>query len=254
MGRIRTIKPEFPQSESMGRVSRDARLLFVLLWTLVDDSGRTRAASRMLASLLFPYDDDAPKLIDGWLAELQRERCIVIYEHDGSTYLEICKWASHQKIDRPTPSKFPPFDGSSRVLASPRESSSLDLDQGPRTKDQGPGLIGSPPEAAPDQKKERRSVKKPDDISDDVWADWKAARKGRPVTQHAWDLLVREAKVAGVTPAEAVKIAAENSWQGFKAEWLARSRATTTIRTPAATAINFNEIDYRQGGDWERAL
>jgi hypothetical protein len=59
MARIRTIKPEFPQSESMGRISRDARLLFVQLWCICDDHGRTRAASRMLASLLFPYDDDA---------------------------------------------------------------------------------------------------------------------------------------------------------------------------------------------------
>jgi hypothetical protein len=77
MPRIRTIKPEFPQSQSTGRVSRDARLLFILLWTIADDVGRTRAASRMLASLLFPYDDDAPALIEGWLAELERELCIL---------------------------------------------------------------------------------------------------------------------------------------------------------------------------------
>ena len=56
MGRIRTIKPEFPQSESVGRLSRDARLLFILLWTLVDDSGRTRGGYQLLASLLYPYD------------------------------------------------------------------------------------------------------------------------------------------------------------------------------------------------------
>jgi len=42
MARIRTIKPEFPHSESMGRVSRDARLLFVMLFTIVDDEGRAR--------------------------------------------------------------------------------------------------------------------------------------------------------------------------------------------------------------------
>ena len=56
MPRIRTIKPEFPQSESVGRLSREARLLFLLLFTLVDDAGRSRAASRMLASVLYPYD------------------------------------------------------------------------------------------------------------------------------------------------------------------------------------------------------
>lgn len=80
MGRIRTIKPEFPQSESVGRLSRDARLVFILLWTVADDEGRSRAASRMLASLLYPYDDDAPKRIDGWLSELEREKCLIRYQ------------------------------------------------------------------------------------------------------------------------------------------------------------------------------
>lgn len=122
MARIRTIKPEFPQSESMGRVSRDARLLFVMLWPICDDHGRTRAASRMLASLLFPYDDDAPKLIDGWLAELEREGCIRRYVVDGSTFLEVCNWLNHQKIDKPSKPQFPGFD---EGYPSPREDSRM---------------------------------------------------------------------------------------------------------------------------------
>jgi hypothetical protein len=47
----------------MGKVSRDARLLYINLWTIVDDAGITRAPSRMLTSLLYPHDDDAPALI-----------------------------------------------------------------------------------------------------------------------------------------------------------------------------------------------
>jgi len=133
MARIRTIKPEFPQSESMGRVSRDARLLFVQLWTICDDSGITRGASRMLASLLFPYDDDAPGLIDGWVDELEREGCIVRYEADGSTYIKVQKWAEHQRIDKPSASKFPQFVEGSRVF--PESSRKVVQDQGPRTKE-----------------------------------------------------------------------------------------------------------------------
>lgn len=138
MARIRTIKPEFPQSETIGKLSRDARLLFIQLWTICDDSGRTRAASRMLSSLLYPYDDDARTLIPEWLIELDKAGCIRLYEVEGNSYLEIVKWASHQKIDRPSPSKFPAFDASSRAIAKPREASCSD--QGREgTKDQGPG-------------------------------------------------------------------------------------------------------------------
>lgn len=147
MARIRTIKPEFPQSESMGRVSRDARLCFIQLWTLADDEGRLRGNSRMLASLLFPYDDDAKDLIDDWLGELEQEGCIVRYKIGGDSYIQIANWLIHQKIDKPSKSKIPPFDESSRILSNPRELSSED--QGSRIKDQGEDLsLSGKPDAA----------------------------------------------------------------------------------------------------------
>jgi hypothetical protein len=136
MARIRTIKPEFPQSESIGKLSRDARLLYIQLWTIVDDAGRARAASRMLASLLYPYDDDARDLIDGWLAELEHGDHIRRYEVDGSQYLEVTKWLEHQKIDKPSKSRLPEFVETSRIVAKPLETSSTDL--GPSTVDLGP--------------------------------------------------------------------------------------------------------------------
>lgn len=136
MARIRTIKPEFPQSESIGKLSRDARLLYIQLWTIVDDAGRARAASRMLASLLYPYDDDARELIEGWLSELEEGQHIRRYEVDGSQYLEIVKWLDHQKIDKPSKSRLPEFVEGSRTVAKPREASATDL--GPSTLDLGP--------------------------------------------------------------------------------------------------------------------
>lgn len=150
MPRIRTIKPEFPQSESMGRVSRDARLTFVLLWTLADDAGRLRGNSRMLASLLFPYDDDAKSRIDDWLLELEREHCVQRYVVEGDAYLQVTNWDQHQRIDRPTPSKIPKFDEHARALASPREASALDLgrDQGRDQGREGKDLLSGKPDDA----------------------------------------------------------------------------------------------------------
>ena len=138
MARIRSIKPEFPHSESMGRISRDARLAFIMLWTVADDSGRLRGNSRMLASLLFPYDDDAKDLMPVWLDELDRQECITRYMVGTDNYIEICNWLNHQKIDKPSASKIPAPDDASRILANVREASTTD--QGSkdlRIKDQG---------------------------------------------------------------------------------------------------------------------
>jgi len=91
----------------------------------------------MLASLLFPYDDDAKNLINAWLSELSDERCIIRYSIDGDSYIQITKWLNHQKIDKPTKSKIPQFDDNSIILANPRESSCEDLDLGSGPKDLG---------------------------------------------------------------------------------------------------------------------
>lgn len=150
MARIRSIKPEFPQSETMGRVSRDARLLFIQLWTIADDSGRSRGNSRVLASLLYPYDDDARDLLPRWLDELEDVGAIRRYLVDGDTYLEIRNWLKHQKIDKPSGPKFPGFDdGSPR----PREPSAGDMDMEGKGREGikegiGPSLSAAP--TAPD--------------------------------------------------------------------------------------------------------
>lgn len=188
MARIRTIKPEFPQSESMGRVSREARLAFILLWTLADDEGRLRGNSRMLASLLFPYDDDAPSLIDVWLGELEAEGCLHRYKIDGNSYVQIANWLIHQKIDKPSRSKIPEFDESSRISANPREHSSED--QGSRTKDQG------------EDQGEDLSGKPDDDEAVKILAhlNVKANRDYRPVPSNL--KLIRGRLKEGATPAE----------------------------------------------------
>jgi hypothetical protein len=108
MPRIRTIQPNFPRSTSMTRVSRDARLLFILLWTVVDDAGRARAVPDGLAALLYASDSDAPTCLPGWLDELEREGCIERYAASGGEHLRVVNWRRHQYVQRPTPSRLPP--------------------------------------------------------------------------------------------------------------------------------------------------
>jgi hypothetical protein len=88
----------------------------------------------MLASLLYPYDDDAPTLIEGWLEDLERENCIRRYEVDGSHYLEIINWQKHQRIEKPSASRLPKFEeGSPTIPGKVGEDSRTDMDLGPRT-------------------------------------------------------------------------------------------------------------------------
>ena len=92
----------------MARVGRDARLLFVLLWTVADDAGRARAAPVGLAALLYASDPDAPMCLPAWLDELEREGCIERYTVDEVEYLRVVNWRRHQYVQRPTPSRLPP--------------------------------------------------------------------------------------------------------------------------------------------------
>ena len=204
MARIRTIKPEFPQSESMGRVSREARLCFVLLWTICDDAGRTRASSRMLASLLYPYDEDAGKRIDGWLSELERENCVVRYEVDGNTYLEVRNWLNHQRIDRPSASKIPACDESSRVIANPREASC----------EEGKGKEGK------GRERKLAVVFDPSTVPGldlTAWSDWVAYRQSlrKPLKEASFPAAAAVLAKLGSQQAAAVQHSIANGYQGI---------------------------------------
>ena len=90
----------------------------------------------MLASLLYPYDRDAPELIERWLDELEHEGRIRRYVVDGCSYLEHLKFLENQKIDKPSKSKLPPFQNPREDSTNAREDSLCIKDQG---RDQGRG-------------------------------------------------------------------------------------------------------------------
>lgn len=108
MGRIRSIKPEYPKDELLGTMSRDVRLLFVMLFTLADDEGRFRASPALVRGELFPYDDDLTQhQVGDWLRVLDESGRIRLYAAGGQQYGVIVKWKEHQRIDKPSVSKFP---------------------------------------------------------------------------------------------------------------------------------------------------
>lgn len=70
--------------------------------------------------------------------------------------------------------------------------------------------------------KTKTSVAKPDDVSNELWADFLNHRKQKkaPVTDRVISLIRNEAKNAGWTLEEALNEVILRNWTGFKAEWV----------------------------------
>lgn len=104
--RIRTIKPEFWQSERLATLPRDARLLFIGLWGMADDHGRFRAHPSLIRAELFPYDVDTD--VPAWLGALEQLGLVQLYLSGGQHYGLVVGFREHQKIDRRWASRLPP--------------------------------------------------------------------------------------------------------------------------------------------------
>lgn len=199
----------------------------------------------MLASLLYPYDDDARKHIETWLSELEKEQCIVRYSSAEDQYIEIVQWHKHQKIDKPTASKIPPAPEpkeSSRILANPREVSSEDsIKEGIK---EGNGKDG---------------ITAPEGVSVQTWKDFIKSRKAK-LTQTALDGIQREANKAGWSLEDALKECCTRGWRGFKADWVSdkqdtgRQQKTFAERDREAGWARWEEQTGRVHPDRQRPL
>jgi hypothetical protein len=107
--RIRSVKPEFWKSESNGKLSHSARLLFIGLFNHADDEGVFRAAPALIRAEIFPYDDITLEGITVLLRELSgSSHKVVLYTGpDGDRYGFIPSFKAHQVINKPLASKLP---------------------------------------------------------------------------------------------------------------------------------------------------
>ena len=110
--RIRSIKPEFWSSPDIAALSDSDRLLFIGLWSYVDDHGRGRDDVALIVAALFPHDmvansrDTVAKVRDG-LARLSEADLIIRYTVASRTYFLVTGWGKHQRVDKPRASRIP---------------------------------------------------------------------------------------------------------------------------------------------------
>jgi len=108
--RIRSIKPEFWRSDDITALPMEIRLLFIGLWSYVDDNGVGVDDHRQIAADLFALEEDqkeARGFVREGLATLSRGLLIVRYKVNNKPYLYIRTWKLHQRVDRPGKARFP---------------------------------------------------------------------------------------------------------------------------------------------------
>lgn len=134
------IDPDFWTDEALGTCSVVARLLFMGLISNADDDGRLRGNPALIKATIFPYDEDlTPDDVDDQLDWLRDKLLIRRYHVGGQSYIDIPNFRKHQTINKPTPSKLPPYKEESGRPTTPLQEDS-----------------GSPPEQLPPNRREEK--------------------------------------------------------------------------------------------------
>lgn len=116
--RIRSVRPEFWRSLSLARVSRDARLLCIGLFSEADDDGFAQDDPRLAKTAAFPFDDDLTTAdVERLLSDLAATETLCRYEVDGERFLHFPKWTDYQRVEKPTRTVRPPCPVHSGGLA-----------------------------------------------------------------------------------------------------------------------------------------
>lgn len=101
MARIRTIKPKFWDDVKIGKLSRDARLLYIGMWNFSDDLGVIVGDPIWLKSKIFPYDQIQLQQLEKYIQELVKLGFISHVSVESDTFYYLPKFTRHQVINKP---------------------------------------------------------------------------------------------------------------------------------------------------------
>jgi len=100
VARIRTIKPEFWQSEKLAAMSEHARLMAIALLNHADDEGYFMANVALVRAACFPFEDDSTKCRRS-LDDLSCKGFVTIVDASNKQIGHVNNFLEHQRIDRP---------------------------------------------------------------------------------------------------------------------------------------------------------
>ena len=170
--RIRSIKPEFWRSDDTDELDWHTRLVFIGLWSYVDDNGVGLYKLPSVVADLFANDfsrdpTETLRRVSTALDALEGRGMIARYSVDGKAFLYICNWAKHQRVSNPNKPRYPtPTSGNIEPIEDVRRSSVDPLESlGTGTGEQGNRGTGEqePSTASLAGSRKKPSVPIPDD-------------------------------------------------------------------------------------------
>src|SRR5687767_9852917 len=106
MPRIRSLKPEIMSNEKVGQLTDSEFKLFIGIIVSADDYGNRGANPKQLDAEVF-WNRTEPVDVPEMLARMQRAGVLTQYTVRGQSYVHLCGWSEHQKVDHPGKPIFP---------------------------------------------------------------------------------------------------------------------------------------------------
>lgn len=205
MARIRSIKPELADDEKLGSISRDARLLFIMMWCHSDDFGVVKGNLRWLQAQIFPYDPLKPEQFEKWIRELESIDSIRPFEANGEKFYYIKNFRKHQVINKPSKQARNP-EPPEETLQEDSRSTTVVLQED--YAEEGKGREGN---------RKGKDIYIPDWISQEAWngyLEMREAKKKKP-TERALKLIIDKLdqwRKKGHDPTDILNSATVNGW------------------------------------------
>jgi hypothetical protein len=249
--RIRSIRPEYWSSEDIAALPWDVRLVFIGLWSYVDDNGVGRDNEKLIVADLFPLEEDPRETlgrVSGALSTLSDRGLVTRYEVDGRRYLFIATWDKHQRVEKPGKTRYPrPTSGSVDSPEAPPTVSG----ESPETLPPGEGEKGRRGEG---EKGERtapiprtRGTRIPDDFA--PTADDRSKAKQLGFTDRDLDTITVSFidYWRGAPGQKGVKLDWDATWRN----WVRKDAADRAPRRPALQAVGGTGYSNKTLKPWE---
>lgn len=148
MGRIRSIKPEFWWSRTVGNLTERQMLTFIGLWNFADDYGLVEADYDYLAGMIWlrkqwtasDVEADMDRLVKVGLVE--RVEATLVASGQVKQALSVVSWSEHQRVNNRSKPRFervvkpPKTPESTPILTEPSRSPQVVVREGSRSDGQ----------------------------------------------------------------------------------------------------------------------